>query len=330
MTAYPDGDLGAKVELYLDGWTDITGAALPDGVQYASIKSGQADGAQQPNPASMAASWDNPAGAFSPRNSGGPYYPYLRQNTPARVSVAAPYPVRLRLEADSSDRAYVDDTAALHVTGSIEVRVEFRLSDWRGCALAQRCDGTEPSWLLSLNADGTLTWTWWDGGGTPHTGTSTEPLPYSSGTIAVAARLDASALTFGFYVSDSIDGTYSLLGSGFAFAAGIANIAAGNAPLVTGWSASFANSQLLGEVTGCRVYSGVGGTVVADAAFTSVTPGAASWTDSAGLSWKLAGGAEISDRDYRLYGEASVLNPQSTPARSAKVAASILAMTLAR
>src|ERR1700742_2004746 len=90
-TGYPSSDLGAMVELFLGSdWVDVTDAALPDGQQYGSIKSGQPDGSQQPNPAAMNGIWDNPDYSLSARNTAGPYYGQLKQNTPARVSVASP------------------------------------------------------------------------------------------------------------------------------------------------------------------------------------------------------------------------------------------------
>lgn len=97
MTRYPDGPLDLRAELYLGGaWVDVTGWAMPDGAQYADLTGGTPDGAQQPSPASLTVSWDNPAGMFSPRNALGPWYGLLRRNVPCRVSVAG----------DGSDRDY--------------------------------------------------------------------------------------------------------------------------------------------------------------------------------------------------------------------------------
>lgn len=313
MTGYPDGPLDARLELMLGAWTDITGAAMPDGVQSASVRSGQSATAQQPQPAALSTAFDNDTGTFSPRNQVGPYYGLWRQGTPARLSVGSPYGTYLRVEAGDSDRAYVDDTAALHVTGSLEVSLELRLSDWQGCVLAARWDNTQPSWFFRLNPDGTLTFTWCDPAGSQHAVTSGAQLPYTSGIFAVAARLDLDALTLGFYTSDGIDGTFTLLEDS-PVAAG--SVRAGNAPLVAGWSGNGIGAQLLGMVTQCRLYAGA--TVVADADFASRAPGSSSWTDGQGLTWNVAGGALVTDRDYALHAEASSIAPQALTAGGKK------------
>lgn len=305
---YPDGVLGAKIELLLGPtWTDITEAALPDGRQYGSIRSGQPDGAQQPSPAGMNGTWDNPDGDLSPRNSAGPHFGNLRQNTPARVSFTSPYGAYLRLENDSDDRAYVDDTAALHVTGSLELRLEVLLSDYRACVLAARLDNTQPSWYWLLNSDGTLGFCWFEAGGTFRSVTS-DVAPAVSWR-AFRVTLDASTGTVTFYASDGIDGTWTQLGSALSGTGGAATgIRAGNAPLVIGWSNSLPG-QVRGQVSGFRLYDGIGGTVAADAAFSIQFPGVTSWTGLAGLTWRLAGGAELTAQDYRLHGELASLQP---------------------
>lgn len=313
---YPDGALGARVELLLGStWTDLTTAALPDGRQYGTITGGQPDGAQQPAPAKLAAVWDNPDYSLSPRNSSGPYYGLLRQNTPARVSFTSPYGTYLRLEADSSDRAFVSDITALHVTGSMELRAGLILSDWRACVLAARYDNTLPSWYWLLNANGTLTFAWYDSGGTQHSVTS----PAAAGVSWKAFRvtLDATNGNVQFFLSGDIDGTWTSMGAASSGTSGAATtVRAGNAPLVVGWSANIAG-QVCGQVQGFRLYNGIGGSVVADAAFSSQVPGVTTWTDLAGVTWLLAGGAEISARDYRLHGELSTLNPAVAPSGAA-------------
>jgi hypothetical protein len=312
---YPGGLVDAKVELLLGGtWTDVTAAALPDGQQYGTIKSGQPDGAQQPSPSSMQLTLDNPDYRYSPRNSASPYSGQLRQNTPARVSVASVLGTRLRLENDNADMASVADTAALHVTGSMEIRLGVILSDWRTATLCARNDGTTPSWSLILNSDGTLSFFWYDSGGTLRHVTSPAAAGVSWRAFRVA--MDASNGNVSFWLSDDIDGTWTSMGAASSGTSGAAtSIRAGNSPLVIGWSAA-GGTQMRGTVTGFRLYNGLsasGGTIVADAGFGAQLPGTTSWTDTAGRNWTLSGGAEISARDYRMHAELSSLNPLAHP-----------------
>lgn len=308
---YPGGLVDAQVELFMGGaWVNVTRAALPDGQVSGTIKGGQADGSQQPAPASMQLVLDNPGYSYTPRNAGSPYFGQLRQGTPARVSVASVLGTRLRLEAGSNDRAYVNDVSALHVTGSLELRLGVVLSDWRGCVLAQRRDDSQQSWQWSLGRDGAFTFTWWDSGGAQHSVTS----PSAAGVSWQAFRvtLDSSDGNVRFFLSDDLDGTWTPVGDGSSGTSGAAtSIQAGNAPLVIGWSNNVSGSQLTGSVTGFRMYSGIGGSVVADAEFAAQLPGTTSWTDTAGRAWLLAGGAAISARDYRGHFELSALNPSA-------------------
>jgi hypothetical protein len=307
---YPDADLDAMTELNLGGtWTDITQWAMPDGSQYGSITSGQPDGSQQVQPASMSAMWDNADGRFSIRNTSGPYYGQLRQNILARVSVASVWGTYLRLEGDGGDYAYTADGTPLHITGSLEVRIELMRSDWGPCVLGARygASGT-PSWLWGMQDDGTLLFTWYDSGATQHTAVSTASVPYAPGAMALRVTLSTSAGAVAFYTSDGIDGTWTQLGSTVTGSA--TSVAAGDQPLTVGYSAyGGVLGQLYGDVYGFRLYNGIGGTVVADAGFSSQPDSTTSWTDGAGLTWDLSGAAEISGRDYRLHAELSSIAP---------------------
>ena len=89
------------------------------------------------------------------------------------------------------------------------------------------------------------------------------------------------------------------------------SVRAGNCPLVIGWSSTLGGQvQMLGRAYEFRLYSGIGGSIVADGQFSAQAAGATSWTGTDGLSWNLAGGAEISARDYRFHGQMSSLPPR--------------------
>ena len=316
--AFPDTVLDLQAELLIAGtWASATskvyqreGAAPP-----AVITRGRPDESGQANPSSAVFEVNNRDGRFSPANPLGPWYGSLGRNTPARLSIPAQSNY-LRLEAEDSDRAYVQDTAALRITGSIEMRIQLALSDWQGCILAQKWDGGG-AWYWGLNPDGTLIFAWDDGSVAFHTVTSSVPLPFARGSRALRVTMDATTGTVTYYTAASIDGAYSQLGSALSGTGGAATsiLAATGSALVVGFSFNSQSftppvARMCGGVQEYRLYDGIGGTVVADGVFSAQAAGTTTWTDSAGRTWLLGGSAEISARDYRFHGEIASLPPR--------------------
>lgn len=317
MTGYPSGDLGARVELLLgDDWTDVTAAAMPDGAQYADITGGLEDGAQSASPGSLTLTWDNETGDFSPRNAAGPYSGLLRQNVPARVSVAAPYGTYLRLEDDAVSSVSCPDSAGVSITGSIDIRVLADISDWRGGPLLASKWGsaTDRSWALALNDTGTLHWAYWTGSQLI-TKDSSVPVQFRMQAYRVVLTADngAGGHISVMYTGPTLDGPWTQLGDATTVA-GTVSIADSTAPVTIGYGTGYLVTDahpylgLLGSVYGFRMYDGTG-TLKAEADFTAQAAGATSFADGLGNTWTLSGTAEITDRDYRLYGELSQLQP---------------------
>lgn len=305
-TTFP---LDLQAELEIAGtWTSATslvyqrdGSAPP-----AVIQRGRPDEmSQQPTPSSATFEVNNRSGQFSPKNPLGPWYGSLGHNTPARLSIPADTNY-LRLEAPLA-RAFVNDDSNLHITGSIELRIQLALTDWQGCILAARWD-TGASWVWNLNPDGTLTFTWEDSGAAQHSVTSAVPLPFFRGSGALRVTMDATTGTVTFYTAASIDATYTQLGTAASGSGGSStSIASSNSPLVVGYSFTVDPSeQLYGRVYEFRMYSGIGGTVAADAVFSAQAGGATSFTDGQGNAWTCSA---VSSRDYRHHGEIAELPP---------------------
>jgi hypothetical protein len=314
---FPGSPLDLECSLNLAGtWTDVTTYAYQRAGDSPpiTITRGRPDESSQANPSTCAWEWNNRDGRFSPRNPLSPYYGLLGRNTPVRWSVpaAASY---LRLEGAVGAYASCPENARLDVTGSIEVRVGLRLTDWNACDLVSKYDGTTgSSWIINTQDDGTLVFWWRDSSGTLRGAVSTVPVPFTAGDFALRFTLNASNGTVTFYVSDGIDGTWTQLGSAVSPTGGAStSVYSGSGtsvPLTAGWSANNPAWQMLGRVNGFRVYNGIGGTVVADAAFGSQPNGTTSWTDTAGNAWSVSGGAEVSGRDYRFHGEMSSQPPK--------------------
>lgn len=314
--AFPDpgAQLGIRLELNAGGtWTDVTSDC--DHGPWV-IGRGHPDESTTVAPSTFEAQLTNTAARYSPDNVMSDLWPWCVQNMPGRASIPAAVNY-LRLEAGNSDRAFVQDATALHVTGSVDLRIALRLSDWQGCVLAARMDAATPSWYWTLLGDGTLAFSWWDSGGTLRSQASDAPLSFPAGDFAVRVTLDATNGTLTFYTGTTVSGTWTQLGDAFATTGGAAtSVRAGNAPLVIGFSFSgglgVASTQLLGRVYEFELLSGIGGSAVADGQFGAQAAGATSWTGADGLAWNVAGGAEISDRDYRLHFESSEW-PQEEP-----------------
>lgn len=308
----PSAQLDLRLELNAGGtWVNVT-SDLDHGP--VTIGRGHPDESTTVSPSTFGAQLTSKTARYSPDNVMSDLWPWCAQNMPLRASIPA-VSNYLRLEADASDRAYVSDRSALHVTGSIDLRIALRLSDWQGCVLAARFDGTQPSWYWLLNSDGSTAFSYFDSGGVQRTQASDVPLPFASGDFALRVTLDATVGTLTFYTGTTAGGTWTQLGDAWAMTGGAAtSIRAGNAPLVCGWSGSggFAAVQLHGRVYEFRMLNGIGGTVAADGVFSAQAAGTVTWTDSAGSTWNVAGGAEISDRDYRGHFESSEF-PQQEP-----------------
>jgi hypothetical protein len=311
--AFPAVPLDLRCELNLGGtWTDVSSFVYQRSGDSppVSITRGRPDESSTANPSACAWEWDNRDGRFSPKNPLSPYFGQLGRNTPVRWSVPAKANY-LRMENGNADRAFVGDDSAIGITGSIEMRIELKLTGWQGCILAGKWDGGG-CWAWQLNPDGTLTFWWFDASVALHSVTSSQPVPFTPGTMALRVTMDATTGNVTFYSAPAIDGTYAQLGSVSSGTGGASTSiqVQHSSALLVGYSVDFTPGQLLGSVHEYRLYNGIGGTVAADAVFTSQAAGATTWTDSAGNTWHLAGGAEISSRNYRGHFEMSAQPPK--------------------
>ena len=315
LPSFPDPavQLDVRLELNAGGtWADVTSDC--DHGPW-KIGRGHPDESTTVSPSTFDAQLTNGAARYSPDNPMSDLWPWCVQNMPGRASIPASQNY-LRLEFDTgTDGAQVADTTALHITGSIEMRTALRLTNWTGAVLAARRDGTTGSWHWLLNGDGTVQFGWWDSGGTFWSVNSSAALPFLSSAMALRVTLNASTAQVTFYYASgsSLDPSgWTQLGiTQTASGLSSTSVRAGNCPLIVGYSSTLAE-WTDGSVYGFRLYNGIGGTVVADAGFSSQAAGATSWTDAYGLAWSLSGDAEISDRRYRAHFESSEW-PQEEP-----------------
>lgn len=202
----------------------------------------------------------------------------------------------LSLPGTSGNYASCPDSAALDITGDIDIRFFGSLDDWTpavATALAARYEGAgHRSWYLIVKTDGEVQLVWSADGTSAVAASpqSTASVPAANGeTIGVRATLDvdngASGNTATFYTSADGGVTWDQLGAAVT-TAGTTSIYAGastagirvGAYLGTTW-------PLAGTVQRVEVRDGIGGTIVANPDFTRGTIG----KDAQGNVWTING-----------------------------------------
>ncbi|CAM5718008.1 CBM-cenC domain-containing protein OS=Streptomyces fumanus OX=67302 GN=GCM10018772_05350 PE=4 SV=1 [Streptomyces fumanus] len=322
---FPQTRLPIRVELALDGstWTDVTPDVLAE--QQIRITRGRSDWGQQVDHGRCTLTFKNPTGKYSPKNPLSPLYGKIGRNTPIRVSVLTGS-VALDLPGNTGDYASTPDTAALDITGDIDIRIDATLVNWiqadypsagqadypRTELIAKRAAG-QVSWALHMvqgrpyvewSTDGTnTTWVW----------ASVDVPLTTSGRLALRVTLDvdngAGGKSVVFYTAETMAGPWVPLDSGTF--AGTTSVYSGTAPLRIGDASEATTSRpALGRVHAAEVRSGIDGMLVAAPDFTAQPSGTTSFVDAAGRTWTVAGGAEITNRKVRFVGEVSAWTPK--------------------
>lgn len=309
---FPQTPLPICNEIYVNGaWVDITNKTYSrDAI---NIKRGRADEASTVSPGSATLTLNNRAGAFSPRNPLGAYYGQIGRNTPARISVKGTSYLQLQQPTGNTvGTEYVStpDNAALDITGDIDLRFDADLTTWtEDMELLQKWDsaGNQRSYGLFLTGN-KLQFAYSPDGSNLETFDSTWLLPVTTGRLAVRAIFGVNngggGRTVIFYTAPNINSGWTQLGSDVT-RSGTTSIFSGSAPLtiIDGPASGLGGSVIRGKVFAAQVWSGFGGTLVANPDFTAQTHGATSFVDSVGRTWTLNGTVELSTRDIRFTGE---------------------------
>ncbi|MET8172853.1 hypothetical protein [Streptomyces clavifer] len=303
---FPQTPNDVRTEFRIGAWTDVsTDVYTRDPI---TITRGSADESSSTEPSSCSLTLNNRLGKYSPRNPLSPYYGQIGRNTPVRVSVKGPE-AYLQLTGDTASYARTPDTAALDITGDIDLRVEASV-DWYSTA-SQSLIGkwnsatNQRSYLLRI-LGGQLILNW------STAGTSSlfaqVALPQLPRRAAVRATLDvnngASGFTVVFYWATSLAGPWTQIQDP-VISTPTTSIYSGTAPLELAPIAATGVTPVSGQVHRAEVRNGIAGTVVASPDVRALAEGATGFTDSAGRVWTLGAGASISDRAYRFHGEIS-------------------------
>jgi hypothetical protein len=323
--AFPQTPLPIQVDISPDGttWTDITSDVRAD--EQIRITRGRSNWGSTVDAGRCSFTLDNNSGKYSPRNPSGVYYGQIGRNTPVRVSVNTGS-VALDLPGAAGDYVSTPDTAALDITGDIDIRVDATLANWilpdypssgqttfDRTELISKAASGQVSWALYTRVS-TLYFVWSTNGSTLSAATATADLPLTtSGRLAVRVTLDvdngAGGNTATFYTSDSINGTWTQLGSPVV-GSGTTSIHSGTADLRIGSISTESYDEAIGLVHAAQVYNGIAGTAAANPDFTAQSSGTTSFADAAGRTWTVAGNATITNRKTRFVGEIASWTPR--------------------
>ncbi|NEA61368.1 hypothetical protein [Streptomyces sp. SID12488] len=314
---FPQTPLSVLVELWISGaWVDVTSDVYV--ANKIVISRGRADEGVRVDPGKCTLVFNNRLGKYSPRNPLSPYYLLIGRNTLIRVSVKAGTSF-LELPGSSSAVASTPDTAALDITGDLDVRVDATLSNWTDYAAGSGSTtqlvgklgfaGGSKSWFLGTR-NRALYFEWSADGTATLSASSTLPFPNTaSGRLALRVTLDvdngSGGRTITFYTAPSgTSGPWTQFGSAVV-QAGTTSIFNSATALRVGRATDVGFTQPNGRFHKAEVRSGIGGSIVASPDFSVPAVGAGSFVDSAGLTWTVNAPAAITNRRTRFIGEIS-------------------------
>lgn len=339
--AFPESPLGTAVELYTGAWADITDYVYQR--DPISITRGRPDESSQANPSQCTMTLNNRDNRFTINNPSGPYSGLLNRNAPLRASVPNSIlggSTYLRLEDDAVSYASCPAAPRIELTGSFDVRIDVSIHGYGPLILAgiwsAAATVNQRSWALILSPAGHVGIYLSPDGTLASVVVSDQRAPLPLGRLVIRATVNVSTgvVTFYYGPAGQIDGsTWTQLGTTTVGIGGVpgAIFASTSAPLTVGYSPGlewdaqqnvpasllslFENSWIgtTGAVYDFELRNGIGGTVVAKAAFSSQNAGAASWTDTAGNSWTVSGTANLNNRSYRYHGELTTTPKAADP-----------------
>ena len=130
---FPSAPLGIEADLYLGAWTSMGSYIYQR--DPVSITRGRPNESATISPSQCTMTLNNRDNRFTIRNPVGAWYGLIGQNTPFRLSVPNALTgggTYLRMEDDNISNASCPDTSSLHITGTLDVRIDCQLSGYNG------------------------------------------------------------------------------------------------------------------------------------------------------------------------------------------------------
>ena len=217
----------------------------------------------------------------------------------------------LVLPGVAGNYASTPDSAAVSITGDIDIRANTSLNNWSDVSriLGRYLSASnDRSYVFLVNGNGTLGFIWSSLGtlGSTATVNSTAPTGFSAFSrkwIRVTLDVDngAGGHDIRFYTSD--DGLiWSQLGD-TVVGVGATSIYDGVADLWVGSAQGFSSAVLTGNVYRAQIYNGINGTLVFDADFTAQSKLAPSFTESSTNAATVTINATAIALPARIHGE---------------------------
>jgi hypothetical protein len=296
--------------MYIDGaWQDVTSYVYGGDRDSVTITRGRASEGTKVDRSTCTFTLNNRDGRWSPRNPTGPYYGKIGRNTPFRIR-KTPHSDGYALLPVRGDTMTTPDSAALSITGDMEIQIDFSSLSWStsmDLASKYTVSGNQCSWALWVNSDLTISFRWSTDGSTTITKTSTASFTQpTNNRIALKVTLDVDNGSAGndvkFYTASDINSPWTQLGSTVT-TAGTTSIFDSTSPLVIGDNTDLTNNGLFGGVYNFSLYSGIGGTLKAGTIFAGEPDEDTTYTDSLGNVWTLSTNVTFVDPGIRFRGE---------------------------
>lgn len=316
--AFPADPLDILVRLFINGaWVDVTENVRNSG-DIIITNRGQTNEASRVQPSQCNLTFTSADGKYSDRNPNSPYYQLLGRNTPIQIQAGSETDSYLALMGRYPSYASTPDSAALDITGDIDIRADIHPDLWTGDTLGHAIAGKwastsdERSWVFRLHKDGLLQFAWSTDGTIANSFNvnSSTAVPVTSGRCTVRVTVDVNngsgnhAITF--YTSDSVAGSWTQLGTA-QVGGGTTSVYASTAQVEvgsgdTGIGVFSTDNPFNGRIYRLQVRDGIAGTIRLDANFTGADPGDRTISDGTNTI-TLQDRAFIENDSYRFTGE---------------------------
>lgn len=310
---------------YSGAWNDVTDDVRVTTSAVTVARGLTSESASDASPTACACDLDSRGYKYAPRAPQSALYGLIGRNTPFRWGYTVGAPWAELPGGLTYNSLFVNDVAALDVTGDFDLRLDVALEDWsqsQMLALRYVTGGDNRSWALEI-LDGILTFLWSPNGtlASRIDQSATEAIKaYNGQRLALRVTLDIDNGSGGyelrFYTGRTVDDTeWNLLGAPIV-GGSTTSVFAGAAYMEIGAGFDFnstpagsALNRMHGKAYALKLLDGIGGTVKVDMNTRNATAGGTTFVDDTGLTWSRGGGSVLTNKHIRMSGEVPAWPP---------------------